>query len=248
MKLPIWLAAAALAASAQSPEDVAAGGRIYRSHCAECHGLKGEGGRGPNLTTGEFLHGSSDQALARTIQRGIPGTEMPGIYHEGRQVAQVVAFVRSLSGTAAPVPVRGDPSKGEALYRKHGCAVCHMVNGDGGRLGPDLSYIGSARMPADLRESILRPEARVAAPWFPAEAVTKDGKTISGYRLNEDGWSVQMIDSGERLLSLDRRELAKFQVHRNQTRMPAYAGKLNETELDDIVAWLSSLRRKVREQ
>jgi putative heme-binding domain-containing protein len=245
MRLPIWVAGAALAACAQSPEDVAAGGRIYRSHCAECHGLKGEGGRGPNLTTGEFLHGSSNEALARTIQRGIPGTEMPGIYHEGPQIMQVVAFVRSLSAANTRPVVRGNAAAGESAYRKAGCPACHMVAGAGGRLGPDLTFIGSARTPDHLRESIVRPEARVHPAWFPLEAVTKDGKTIAGYRLNEDGWTVQIIDATEQLRSLERRDLAKLEVLRNQTRMPSYAGKLSETELDNVVAWLATLRRKV---
>src|SRR4051812_48007534 len=78
----------------QSPADIDAGGRIYRSHCAECHGLKGEGGRGPDLTRGDFRHGASDGALLRTISRGVPGTEMPSVYFSDDQIWQVVAFVR----------------------------------------------------------------------------------------------------------------------------------------------------------
>src|SRR6266487_4214707 len=77
--------------------DVAAGARIFRSHCAECHGLKGEGGRGPNLTTGVFFHGNTDSDLMRNISDGIPGTAMPGVFFSPVQVSHLTAYVRSLS-------------------------------------------------------------------------------------------------------------------------------------------------------
>ena len=79
-----------------TPEDVAAGGRIYRSHCVECHGRDGTGGRGPDITRGDLRYGNSDAALADTISTGIPGTSMPLFFFNGKQLWQIVAFVQSL--------------------------------------------------------------------------------------------------------------------------------------------------------
>src|SRR6266446_7925577 len=84
--------------------DVAAGSKIFRSHCAECHGLKGEGGRGPSLQTGVFYHGDTDVDLFNNITDGITGTAMPGVFFSRDQVWQVVAHVRSLNQSSAGRP------------------------------------------------------------------------------------------------------------------------------------------------
>jgi putative heme-binding domain-containing protein len=171
---------------------------------------------------------------------------MPGIYHDSNQIAEIVAYVRSLSRNTVRRAAKGDAAAGQALFRANGCGGCHMIRGEGGRLGPDLTFAGSARTPEYLRESILNPAAVIGPAWFPAEAVTKDGKTISGYLLNEDAWTIQMIDGSERLTSLARQDLASFTLKRNQTRMPSYEGKLAAADVDNLVAWLSTLRRETR--
>lgn len=227
-----------------SPDDVAAGSRIYRSHCAECHSLTGEGGRGPDLTRGDFRHGSSDAALLRNIMRGIPGTEMPGIYMQDHQVWQVVAFVRSLSARPALPQTRGDPAAGEKLFRgKGGCAICHMINGSGGRQGPDLSDVGGRRSLDHLRTSLTDPNREVRRAWWFHAVTTTAGGKISGFRLNEDTYSIQMLDSSSNLRSLLKSDLAGVDVSREST-MPAYGGTLSDADLDDLVAYLASLRRK----
>lgn len=246
-----WLALLVVAtalgnAQVSGPEEVAAGGRLYSSICAECHGAKGDGGRGPRLDTGVFYHGSSDQALFDNIQRGIPGTEMPGIYHEGKQIWQLVAFVRTLSRVPAAVKSEGDAARGEALYRKAGCAACHFVNGEGGRLGPDLTSVGSARTREHLRRSIVEPAALVPKPWWPVEISMKTGATLRGYLLGEDTYHVRLIDETETLRSVERSVVREVALRKGESRMPSYAGKFSETEMTDLLAYLSSLRRSVR--
>src|SRR6266571_5213891 len=88
--------------------DIAAGAKIFRSHCAECHGLKGEGGRGPNLQTGVFFHGATDADIFLNITDGISGTAMPGVFFSRDQVWQMVAYVRSLSSTGGVNRPSGD--------------------------------------------------------------------------------------------------------------------------------------------
>jgi len=231
-----------------SPQDVAAGAKIFRSHCAECHGLNGEGGRGPALTGGEFFHGSSDADLMRNISRGIPGTEMPGVFFSETQVWQIAAYVRSLSERAARETVGGDARRGEQLYRsKGGCAACHMVGGEGGRQGPDLSAIGSRRSAAHLRKSILEPGALVEVEYWVAKVKTRDGKSLSGFVLNEDTHSIQLLDSQDRLVSLQKAGLSELSIDKS-SRMPSFQGVLSEQEVTDIVAYLKSLRRQRRSE
>jgi putative heme-binding domain-containing protein len=245
----LLFAAAAMAQTAvtknprTTPKDVAAGAGIFRSHCAQCHGLTAEGGRGPNLANGIFFHGSTDAELHRNISDGIPGTEMPGVFFSDNQVWQVVAFVRSLSDKTAKIRVSGDVAAGEAIFRgKGGCVQCHRVGGQGGRLGPDLGMIGSLRSPDHLRTSILDPSAEVP-PRYWIFKVKEKGQSYTGFALNEDTYTLQMIDLGERLHAFAKLDLGEITVEKTSS-MPSFQGSLEETELRNLVAYLSSLRRK----
>lgn len=224
-----------------SPAEVAAGGRLYRSHCAVCHGIEGEGGRGADLTTGLYRHGGADVDLYNTISEGIPGTEMPGIFFNGRQLWQLVAFVRSLGQGRAAEQVRGDPANGRKIFVAKGCGGCHRVRGDGGRAGPDLSDIGAVRSLGHLQSSILRPDESVLPQHWMVRAETRNGKIISGMRLNEDTFSVQLIDATGNLKSLQKKDLAEMKVDRSSA-MPAYEGQIEGADFDDLVAYLASLR------
>ena len=224
-----------------SPDDVTAGGRIYRSHCAVCHGLEGKGGRGTDLTTGIFRRGSEDGDIYKTVSEGIPGTEMPGTFFNGRQLWQIVAYVRSLSEGRAAEQTTGDPIKGLAVYKAKGCDGCHLVRGEGGRMGPDLSLIGARRSLGHLQTAVRQPNANVRPRYWSVRAVTRDGKKISGRRMNEDTFSVQLLDASERLVSLRKADLAQFEIDRN-SGMPAYEGQFQDGEFDDLIAYLASLR------
>lgn len=227
-----------------STEDVASGRRIFHSHCAVCHGPDGKGGRGAALNRGEFRHARTDEDLYNVITQGIPGTEMPGTFFHGTQVWQMVAYVRSLNQRPSGPPPRGDAANGrELFFGKGACNMCHMVSGEGGRLAPDLSIIGEARSTEHLRTSILKPNARLDQSERGIRAVTNEGKTFTGRRLNEDTYSVQLIDAQEKMVSLLKSELSEYEVLSSST-MPSYEGKLTETELDDLVAYLASLQRK----
>ena len=247
------LLTAALSAQVRNPrtsrEDVAAGARVFRSHCAECHGLKGEGGRGPDLTRGEYRLGSSDAALFKTIDDGIPGTQMPGIYFEDMQIWQLVAYVRTLASPGSAQPARGNRAKGETLFfGTAGCAACHMVQGRGGRNGPDLSFIGSSRSPQHLRTSLLKPSDEFPIQWWTAQAVDKQGNRYNGMRLNEDTYTIQLLDAQRDLVSLQKADLGVLRIENKVSSMPSYDGKLAAADLDDLIAYMSSLRRKTREE
>jgi cytochrome c oxidase cbb3-type subunit 3 len=225
-----------------SPDDVKFGANIFHSHCAECHGLSGEGGRGPDLTRGSFRHGATDEALFRTITYGITGTQMPGSYFPAHQIWQVVAFVKSLSHPNSADSILGSASSGATLFRRNGCSKCHLIGGEGGRLGPDLTDIGSIRSAAYLRTAIADPNAKSIAGYRAVRIVDNSGKQISGVRLNEDTYSIQIMDYQENLRSLLRRDLREVQVSKDSA-MPAFS-KLPATDLDDLTAYLCSLKKK----
>lgn len=227
-----------------SAEDVAAGGRLFRPHCAVCHGEGGSGGRATDLTAGRFRHGASDAAIRRTVFEGIPGTEMAAAFFEGKQLWQIVAYVRSLSRNSNPAPSRGDPAGGSALFEgKGGCRQCHQVGGRGGRSGPDLSDVGGRRSREYLLASLLRPGEHVPPRNYRAIAKTKSGQRVSGRRLNEDSFSIQLIDTGGNLVSLSKAELTELTLDK-ESAMPSYAGVFNDSEITDVLAYLSTLRRK----
>lgn len=229
-----------------APADVAAGTKIFRSHCAECHGLGGEGGRGPRLTTGVFFHGSLDADLFRNITDGISGTAMPGVFFSDDQVWQIVAYVRSLSqrGSAAERP-RGDPARGAKLFREQGCLGCHMVRGEGSVQAPDLSAIGSQRPAEYLRQSILDPNATVLRQYWVAKITHENGASYSGFVMNEDTHTVQILDFSRGLQSLAKRDFRMFEIDKSSL-MQSYKGRLTDNDVDHLVAYLWSLQRRGR--
>jgi putative heme-binding domain-containing protein len=222
-----------------TPEDIAAGAKTFRSHCAPCHGLHGVGGRGPNLASGRFYRGSSDADLLKNISEGIPGTEMPSIFYMEDRIWQIVAYIRSLN-TAAERST-GDIARGAALFRSKGCIECHRVGGQGGRLGPDLAQIGKMRSAEHLRQSILDPGADVQPRYWVATFQDASGKQIQGFVMNEDTYTVQLMDMNEQLHSYDKSAVKDYKVEKI-SKMPSFRDSLTGEQLNDLVAYLSSLR------
>ena len=218
------------------------GAKTFRSHCAACHGLNGEGGRGPNLTSGIFYHGGTDFELLHTISDGVAGTEMPGLFYSPDRVWQIVAYIRSLSRKGVTSQA-GDPVGGAKLFRDLACTGCHRVHGEGGRLGPDLTSIGMARSQEHLREAILDPNADVRQGYWIVSATGKDGKQITGFLMNEDTYTLQLLDFQEQLRSIPKETLTSYRVDKT-SKMPSYKGKVSDKDLGDLVAYLSSLRPK----
>jgi cytochrome c oxidase cbb3-type subunit III len=224
-----------------SPGDVAEGARIFRSHCAACHGPGGQGGdAGPDLTTGSFKRNDSDEALFATISKGIPGTSMPGFAGSGKQVWQLAAYVRTLSVGRAAERAKGDAAAGAKLFHSAGCVNCHAVRGEGGIGGPDLADVGARRSLADLHRSLIDPDADVHPDYWRLSARTLTGEQIEGIRTNEDTFSYQ-YRQGRRLLSVLKQDLAAHRILRTSS-MPSYKDKLTASELDHLIAWLASRR------
>jgi putative heme-binding domain-containing protein len=227
-----------------SVPDVRAGGDLFVTECAGCHGRDGTGLRGPDLTHGMFRHGADAAALFRTIGGGIPASPMPGALsmHSEQAVWQLVAYVQSLSRTVNQAPPEGDAAEGKVLFETRGrCLSCHTVDGRGECSGPALTGIGRLRSTASLRLSVLRPSAEVDPAWWSVRIVDGRGAVHVGRRMDEDTYSVRALEGG-RLRSFER--AAVRSIERIETSpMPAYDGELTPAEIEDVVTYLSTLNR-----
>jgi len=225
-----------------SRADVEAGQRLYGPQCQVCHGANGDGVPGIDLKLGRFRRSSSDADLARVISSGVPGTGMPAFVLRPEELTAVIAFLRAGFDPASAAVRVGDAARGQALFEGSAeCARCHRVNGRGPRLAPDLSDIGAIRTLAALQRALLTPSESLLPIHRPVRIVTRDGEKLRGRRLNEDTYSVQIIDEQENLRSLAKADLRELAVETTPT-MPSYADRLTEEELADVIAYLVSLK------
>src|SRR5262245_28279384 len=229
-------------AGTYAPADIQAGARIYGLQCAQCHGANGDQVGGVDLRTGKFRNATSDDDLRRVILNGIPGTSMPGRQLANPDVVAIIAYVRNMRDFNSGSVAVGDPARGKNLFENSaGCLSCHRVNGRGSRVAPDLSDIGLTRSAAALQQALLTPSAVMFPINRPVRAVTRDGKAISGRRLNEDTFTVQIMDDKEQLVSLVKANLRAYTVLTEST-MPSFEGKLTPAEMADVVSYLVSLK------
>jgi putative heme-binding domain-containing protein len=222
-----------------TPQEVARGRVLFEAQCAYCHGADGDGGRGANLARATLRRAPTDESLFRVINRGIPGTDMPGNAMSARETWQVVAFVRSL-GRVKREALSGDATRGAQVYESVGCAACHTIRGRGGPAGPDLTDVGARSSPAYIRRSIVDPQAEVPSGFKQIRAVTREGRRMTGVVVNEDTFSIQFRDAGGTLYSFFKEELAELATDRG-TLMPSFRERLEPAALDDLVAYLVSL-------
>lgn len=221
-------------------EAIQAGSRVYTSECALCHGPNGDEVDGVDLRLGRFRQARSDDDIRRVVTNGVSNARMPAFDLRPAELDGVVAYIRAgfdPDGTAVRV---GDAARGRALFTGQGdCASCHRVNGVGPRTAPDLSDIGAIRTPAALQRVLLDPSSGLRPINRPIRAVTRDGRTITGRRLNEDTYTVQLIDSEERLRSLIKADLVEYEVSMSPTMDPT---TLDSDQVADLIGYLLSLR------
>ena len=235
-------------ASAQQrflPAEIDAGGRLYLANCTGCHGPEGDGVAGVNFSQGKFRRGASDDDLIRIIVRGIPGTPMPPSGIADNQVATIVAYLRSMTAgngdTAAGGP-GGDVARGRSLVEGKGqCLTCHSIGVNGLHAGPALTDIGAERRGADLMRSLVGPGAEVRPENRTIRVVTRDGRTLTGRFLNQDTFSIQLVDATDKMLSIDKSTVRESSIQ-TTSPMPSFRDTLSAQELADVVSYLSSLK------
>ncbi|MCB1672209.1 MAG: c-type cytochrome [Gammaproteobacteria bacterium] len=245
-----------LAIPPSTAQDLDNGEQLFRTLCARCHGILGEGGEGPSLKRARLDHAPDDETLLSVISAGIPGTGMPGARQlSGGDARDVAAYVRSL-GQLPEEPVPGDALAGQQIYETIGnCASCHIANGVGTGIGPELTDVGLRRNAAYLRQSVLSPDAdqprvvdrfRGTLNAFLTVRIVTERGAYEGMRINEDAFSVQMRDITGRIYSFEKADLISYEKAFGHSFMPGYSAALNEQQTDDLVSYLMSLKGENR--
>lgn len=222
MKLALLFAAGTVLALAQHPNAIREGRQLFVKNCSACHGDTAKGGRGSDLTTGDWKHGGTMADLVRNILKGIPGTQMPAIPMAEADANSISVFLLSLTAKADDRPT-GDEAKGRALFSGSAkCAGCHMFAGTGGIFGPDLTNARArftpsalvARMAEDIRTVEIRPG-------------------LQGVVKGEDTFTLQVMDARQHWHFLNKRDLATPPAKKTTPHPSLSAGDRN-----DIAAFL----------
>jgi putative heme-binding domain-containing protein len=239
----ITLAASTLAQNHSGPpsqNDVTAGARVYAALCTGCHGANGAGVGGIDLRQGPSPRASTDAALTTLLAKGIPGTGMPSFALDANDARALVAFIRSGFDANATTVAEGDPARGRAIFEgKASCLTCHRIGARGRDIGPDLTEIGRTRSVAAIQRSLIDPTGSTIPINRPVRAETRDGRVITGRRLNEDTYTVQLVTDDGHLVSLVKSELRRWTVS-TTSPMPSYKDTLTPGELIDLLAYLAS--------
>lgn len=251
--LAVFLLCLAVPAWAQSPldqlseGDLTDGERLFRVHCARCHGIDGAGGEGSNLARSKLKHAADDEALIAIINDGIAGTGMPAIWSlDDDQTRRVAGYVRTL-GRLEVEEMPGDPGRGAVVYQTSGgCPACHIIAGHGIGIGPELTDVGDRRGLAYLRSSMVDPAAAQSQTLGYQDYLTVRVRSaengVEGLRINEDAFSIQVRDISGRVHSFRKNELVEFEKIFAHSLMPEYGAVLSGQDMDDLISYLMSLR------
>jgi cytochrome c oxidase cbb3-type subunit III len=235
-----------------TPQSLAEGKMLFEGTCAGCHGIDGSGANGPNIrNVGKQLGPEGIYTMIAT--GGAIGSGMPNFSSLGDQkIWLLVNYVSTFDETGGGA-VTGDPAKGKEVYEANGCSNCHMIDGQGGDSGPDLSQVGGVRSAGFLHDALIDPGAnlpqsdaalqeRANYPSYTMyRVVMKDGKVIEGTRVDEDSFTLQLRDDKGQIRSIEKQQAEKIEVLPNKSFMPSYKDKLTETQLNDLVAYLAGL-------
>jgi len=237
----------------QNATDVEQGKKLFEGMCARCHGFDGTGGEGPLLNRPNLERAADDRGLRDVIQQGIPARGMPRTRQlSDNELRFLMAYVRSL-GRAASTPHSGNAANGSAAYNRLGCASCHLISGQGGSLGPELTSIGRLRAPDHLLKALTEPNSALPRglltvpgrgfnEYLPVRIVTSDGREVRGIRVNEDSFTIQLRDANNQFHSFRKSDLRQLEKQFGTSSMPSFKDRLSASELDDLIAYLLSLR------
>lgn len=253
----LFLAVAAMPqrlSAAQAAADVEQGKKLFQGMCVTCHGFEGAGGDAPSLNRPKLDRAPDDDALRAVIADGLPDRGMPRVRRlTNNELRQLVSYVRSLGRMPSSLPLSANPRKGGEIYKELGCASCHIINGQGSSLGPELTSIGRLRGVEYLRQGIVDPgavlprgtlpiPARGFSEFLPVIVVTREGREVRGMRINEDNFTIQLRDAGNKFFSFRKTELELIEKQPSKSLMPSFANRLSGSDLNDLLAYLSSLR------
>jgi putative heme-binding domain-containing protein len=165
-----------------------------------------------------------------------------------QSAADVLPMPKAKGGEKLPpvaelVKRKGNPANGKTVFAGAGtCAKCHIVNGEGKSVGPNLSGVGAKLSREALYESVLVPSAAISHSYETYTALMEDGRSITGLLISQspDQVVIRGADSIDVMLPAGQvEELVKQPV----SLMPAdLATTLSADELVDVVSWMETLR------
>ena len=234
-----------------APADIEQGKQAFETRCSTCHGLDGGGAMGPNIQGIPMRLGAP--AVADAIKNGMSGG-MPAFAGQldAMQIQQIIAYLLTLTHKDTGT-VTGDPAKGKQVYDSSGCAGCHIIAGEGSGVGPELTMVGQLRGPGYLRNAVVfpgtdLPQARVfletggLLDYMFVHIVTKEGHAFDGTRVVEDSFRIVIKDASGKFHSFDKADLREFKKEPGKSVMPSFSGKLSGEQVNDLVAYLASLK------
>ena len=146
------------------------------------------------------------------------------------------------NNSSASSTVQGNPTAGKAILQGSGnCLSCHRVGVVGAILGPNLTNVGSRLSPDGMKQSLLAPPAQIEPQYRLYVVVAKSGKVVRGKLLNQDPFSLQLLDDAGELIAFSRSNIREGRFV-DPAPMPSYQDKLTSAQIDDLIAYLSSLR------
>jgi cytochrome c oxidase cbb3-type subunit III len=221
-------------------------------NCSTCHGLDAGGNMGPNIEGIPMRLGA--ETVTSFIRNGVPAAGMPafGSQLDATQIQQIIEYLLALKPKDAGV-VTGNAEKGKEVYDSSGCASCHMIKGEGGDSGPELTNVGSLRGATYLHSTVLYPgsdlpqepvrlETGGMLEYMYIHLVTKDGKPFDGTRVAEDSFKIVIKDAKGDFHTFWKQDLRTLDKEPGKSVMPSYKGKLSDDQLNDLVAYLASLK------
>lgn len=230
------------AANGSAKPDPAAGQPIFEHYCSPCHGISGDGGRAPRLNRSYLPHAPDDDELRSVIANGIPPGMPNASYLSNEEIANVAAHIRSLAKLPEEI-VAGDAVRGADIYMRLGCSNCHINKGQGIGYGPDLTTIGDRRNASFLKAVVRNPASELPEGFLLVSVVTASGTSITGIRINEDTFTIQIKDRDGRLFSFRKNSLKQLRRETGKTPMPPFAKVLSPTDLQDLTAFLAASRQ-----
>ncbi|MDA1289955.1 MAG: c-type cytochrome [Proteobacteria bacterium] len=229
---------------ASDPRAAQAGGVIFRGQCATCHGADAKGLSSidaPDLTLMWTQPGMSEDRVFTRIQAGVPGSIMPPHNYPNTEIWMLVSYLRSVAVTGSIEEFTGDENSGARLFTAH-CSECHRAGISGGSLGPNLELITLRRSQAALRSSVREPSSSISRGYKPIILSTSSAPNVSGIIKGEDAFSIQILDSNQRLRGFVKSDLLS-QDRDIDSLMPAFTEEqLSDSQLDDILSYLHQQR------
>jgi alcohol dehydrogenase (cytochrome c) len=175
------------------------------------------------------------QSLRALIVNGIPEAGMPPSPMPDAEVDAIAVYVEALRAPAAENPIYGDVAAGEQYFLGEGkCSTCHMVKGQGGILGPDLSNLGGERKLREIERALIHPASGTAV-----SVRMRDGRTLRGLAMYEGPFDLGLRSLDGKFHSISKSAVAD--LSREDSPMPKV--EASPEQMRNLLAYLTRLAR-----